>query len=594
MEIKLAETLGYCPGVKRALDTAFKLLARRGGDVFSHGELLHNPPTLELLARKGLKPWRGESRGTVIIRAHGLPPSEIAALKALGLTVSDATCPRVRLVQTLAAKEAGQGRLVIIWGQADHPEVIGLLGHAGDRGRVISGPGEVAGLPEAEAVLLVAQTTQNQDLWPEVAAAVRARWPEALVKDTICEATATRQNQVRKLVERAEALVVVGGRTSGNTRRLAELGQAAGRRTFLTETGADLKPEDFQNISSVAVAAGASASNWQIALVLQTLKAMDRGHSGKFWPRLLRALVLSSLFAALGLAGLALGTGRLLGAEPPFTIFSFFFFLTIALHLTRDLLQSRGQTPRLAGPDRTAFFAKYRRSLRWCAAGSFILCFLAAGLTTGDSLKAPAGLLRAMAFSGLNLVALAGGLAALAHHYVPRPEKPALTRALGKPALLGLGWAGAILWAARPGWDGLRTTLHTAPGPALFAGGLIFAHLFIVAVFSDILGVRGDRIFGRPTLPSSLGAQALRRLLYSFLAAWALGLALAAAWGLVSSALAFFMAVVGPLYNLPLVRLLGQEPGRKPAADLDPPDYCLEALLFGQLPAAGIALWLGA
>jgi len=577
MEIKLAETLGYCPGVKRALDTAFKLLARRGGDVFSHGELIHNPPTLELLARKGLKPWRGEGRGTVIIRAHGLPPDEIAALEARGLTISDATCPRVRVVQTLAAEEAGRGRLVIIWGQADHPEVIGLMGHAGDRGRVISGPEEVAGLPAAETVLLVAQTTQDQDLWPEVATAVLARWPEALIKNTICEATMTRQKQVRDLVENTEALVVVGGRTSGNTRRLADLGLKAGRRTFLTETGADLWPQDFQNIQSVAVAAGASTSNWQIAQVIQTLEALARGHSRKFWPRLMRALVLSSLFAAFGLASLALGTGRLLGTEPPATLFSFFFFLTTALHLTRDLLQSRDQTLRLADPDRTAFFAKYRRSLFWCAAGSFALSFPAAGLTTAAPFD-------------LNLIPLAGGLAALAHHYVPRPERPALTRALAKPALLGLGWAGAMLWAARPGLDGLRTTFETAPGLALFAGGLIFAHLFILTIFSDILGVRGDRIFGRPTLPSSLGDPALRRLLYCFLAAWALGLALATARGPVPPGLALSMACAGPLYNLPLVRHLSPALGHRHPAGLT--GYRLEALLFGQLPAAGLALWL--
>jgi 4-hydroxy-3-methylbut-2-enyl diphosphate reductase len=491
-------------------------------------------------------------------------------LEARGLTISDATCPRVRVVQTLAAEEAGRGRLVLIWGQADHPEVIGLMGHAGDRGRVINGPEEVAGLPAAETALLVAQTTQDQDLWPEVAEAVRARWPEALIKNTICEATMTRQKQVRDLVENTEALVVVGGRTSGNTRRLADLGLKAGRRTFLTETGADLWPQDFQNIQSVAVAAGASTSNWQIAQVIQTLEALARGHSRKFWPRLMRALVLSSLFAAFGLASLALGTGRLLGTEPPATLFSFFFFLTTALHLTRDLLQSRDQTLRLADPDRTAFFAKYRRSLMGCAAGSFALCFLAA--------------------DNLNLIPLAGGLAALAHHSIPRPEKPALTRALAKPALLGLSWAGAMLWAARPGLDGLKTTFQAAPGLALFAGGLVFAHLFILSIFSDILGVRGDRIFGRPTLPSRLSDPALRRLLYCFLAAWALGLALAAALGPVPPALALLMAGAGPFYNLPLVRRLSPGPGRRAPADLA--DYRLEALLFGQLPAAGLALWL--
>ena len=576
MEIKLAETLGYCPGVRRALDAAFKLLARRDGEVFSHGELIHNPPTLELLARKGLKPWRGEGRGTVIIRAHGLPPLEIESLKARGLTVSDATCPRVRLVQTLAAREAARGRLVIIWGQADHPEVIGILGHAGASGRVISGPGEAAGLPPAQAVLLVAQTTQDLELWPEVAAAVLARWPEALIKNTICQATAARQRQVRELVETAEALVVVGGRTSGNTRRLADLGRAAGRKTFLAETGADLRPEDFRNVRSVAVAAGASTSNWQIAQVLQTLKALARDHSRNFWPRLLRALVLSSLFAAVGLGGLALGAARLLGAETPGALFSFFVFLTLALHLTRDLLQSRDQTLRLADPDRTAFFAKYRSGLIFFAV--FTLAFsLAATLLISP---------------GLLLPALAGYLATLAHHYAPRPEKPALARALAKPALLGLGWGAAMLWAVRPSFEGLKITLQSAPGPSLLLGGLIFAHVFVLAILNDVLGVRGDRIFGRPTLLSRLGGPALRRLLHGFLAVWALALAAALATDSrpVPPPLIGLLFLTGPLYNLPLVRRLVPGPGKGKPADL--PDCRFEAILFGQLPASALVLCL--
>jgi len=569
MEILLAETLGYCPGVRRALDIAFKLLARRDGEIFSHGELIHNQPTLELLARKGLRPWRGESRGTVIIRAHGLPPGEKASLAARGLTVNDATCPRVRLVQTLAAQAATRGRLVIIWGQVDHPEVIGILGHAGGQGQVITGPMEVASLPAAEKVLLVAQTTQDLKTWPEVTAAVWARWPDALIKNTICEATLARQNQVRELVRTAEALVVVGGRTSGNTRCLADLGLKAGRPTFLTETGIDLKPEDFLKFSTVAVAAGTSTSNWQIAQVIQALKALARDRSRDFWTRLWRALTLSSLWAAFGLAGLALGVARLLGAVPPATIFSFFFFLALALHLIRDLLQSRDQTLRLADPDRTAFFAKYRHSLVVFAAGALALSLLAAQLT------AP----------GLLLVAGAGGLAVLAHHYAPRPEKPALIRALAKPILLGLSWAAAMLWAAHPSLDGLMTIMGANPGLVLFAGGLVFAHIFILSIFSDVLGVRGDRIFGRPTLPSHLSDRALRRLLHGFLAVWALGLATA---GPLATAGLLFLS--GPLYNLPLARRLVPGPGCRGSVDL--PDFRFEVLLFGQLPASAFILWL--
>ncbi|MDR3038702.1 MAG: 4-hydroxy-3-methylbut-2-enyl diphosphate reductase [Candidatus Adiutrix sp.] len=576
MEIKPAETLGYCPGVRRALDAAFRLLARRSGAVYSHGEIIHNAPTLELLARKGLKTWRGESDGTVIIRAHGLPPDETAALRARGLTVSDATCPRVRLVQTLVSREAARGRLVIIWGRADHPEVIGLLGHAGGRGRVVAGAAEVAGLPEAEAALLVAQTTQDMEKWPEVAAAVRARWPEALLKNTICAATEERQRQVRELVREADALVVIGGRTSGNTQRLADLGRRAGLPTILAETGADLEPGAFRGINTVAVAAGASTSNWQIAQVLQALRALDRDHGRNFWPRFLRALVLSSIFAALGLAGLAWNAGFLLGAQPPATVFSFFFFLTLALHLARDLWQSRDQTLRPADPDRAAFFAKYRRSLTFFAGLAFALSLAAAGLT------AP----------GLALVALGGGLALLAHQFAPRPEKPALSRALAKPALLSLGWASAIIWAARPDPAGLWFTFRVAGGPALFTGGLIFGHLFVLAILSDILGVRGDRIFGRPTLPSILGDQALRRLLHSFLSAWTLALALAAALG-APPLLAALMFLSGPGYNFFLVRRLRPEPGRRGAAGPELYGFQFEAAMFGQLLAASLlaGLW---
>jgi hypothetical protein len=134
--------------------------------------------------------------------------------------------------------------------------------------------------------------------------------------------------------------------------------------------------------------------------------------------------------------------------------------------------------------------------------------------------------------------------------------------------------------------------MRAAPGLAIFAGGLIFAHIFILTIFNDILGVRGDRIFGRPTLPSNLSGPALRRFLYFFLAAWVLGLVLAAnARVPVPPLLAFLMFCTGPLYNLPLVRRLSPGPGQKPAADLDLPAYRLEALLFGQLPAAGLILW---
>ncbi len=579
MKIQLAKTLGYCLGVRRAMDMAFGRLSRRHGRVYSHGELIHNGPALELLAQKGLARWAGEGEGAIIIRAHGLPPAELEALAATNLEIEDATCPRVRRVQRLVAREAARGLLVIIWGQARHPEVVGLLGHAGARGRVVAGPEDVAGLPEAGRVLLVAQTTQDRSRWPEMAAAVRARWPEAQVKNTICEATETRQAEVRRLAGEVEALVIVGGRTSGNTARLADIGRRAGLPTLLVESAADLEPAALAGVETVGLAAGASTSLWQIAQVLQALQALARSRRGaaSFGPRLLRALVLGGLFAALGPAALAVTAGALLGAPWAPLLFTFFFFQASALRLFQDFFQSRSRSQALAlqvgDPDRTAFFAKYNRPLKIFAIVAALLAALAAGLAGP---RAGAALVLTW-------------LAALVYQFLPRPQgRPSLPRTLAGPTLWAGGWAALLVWINLPpapgaaAWAGLW--------PALFTGGALFGYLFVVAVLGDVLGVQGDRIFGRPTLPTVFGEKAARRLVTAFLAVWALGLALGAAQGWLPG-LAWGLIAAGPLYNFFLLRPLFPDPARD---DLSPSLHGVrfEALRHLPLALTGLAAWL--
>jgi|GEM_PF-398678 len=591
MKIKLAGTLGYCLGVRRAMETAFQRLSRRGEKVFSHGELIHNGPVLDLLALKGLKPWEGQQEGSVIIRAHGLPPDQLAALKALepgGLKVLDATCPRVRRVQILVAREAARGRLIIIWGRADHPEVIGLAGHAGGQARVVGGPDEVAGLPTSDKVMLVSQTTQEVAGWPEIAAAVRARWPEALIKNTICQATEDRQRDLRRLAEEVEALVIVGGRGSGNTARLAEIGRQFNRPTFLVETAADLNPADFKGVGSVGVAAGASTSAWQIAQVLQALRAMARSRAdfGFFWPRFLRVAVLSSLFAALGLAGLALAVCALMALSPTPVIFSFFFFLAAALHLFRDLYQyqyqsqgrgaSRSQALRIGDPDRSAFFAKYGRPLSIFTLICALMATLAAYLA-----GPPAPLILALVW-----------LAALGHQFMPRPGgRPSLGRTLLGPILLGAGWGSMLVWAVSTMGSGAWLPTDLDLPAAVLAGGAVFGHLFVLAVMGDVLALQGDRIFGRPTLPTVFGEKAARQLLTAFLGGWALWLSLGWALDLLPP-LAGLMIISGPLYNLLLLRPLFQSQGE----GLNPAlfGFHFEALMYGQLLLTGLGagLWI--
>lgn len=580
MKIKLARTLGYCPGVKRAMDMTFGLLARRNGKVYSHGILIHNRPAMELLSQKGLRLWQGEDKGTVIVRAHGLPPDELAVLYALGLTVSDATCPWVHLVQRLVAEQAALGKMVIIWGQANHPEVIGLMGYAGAAGRVVATAEEIADLPAVEEVVLLSQTTQNLAKWPKISAAVRDRWPNALLKNTICEATKLRQKEVLRLAKEADALIIIGGKTSGNTASLAYIGHQTGLMTRLVETIADLNPDDFNEVKTVAVAAGTSTSSWQIAQILQTLRILARSQENlsSFWSRFLRVLILSSVIAALGLASLAVCASLLMGFKPPLLFFSFFFFQILALYISQDIFQSRNQALRLTDPDRIAFFAKYHNYLILLTLTSAFMAF-ATALMVGPPLI---------------IISLSGWLTLIAHQFTPRPMQPTLSRALAKPGLLALSWTLAIIWAAQPP----TTTSDSFSFPAnlnlaaLSASGIVWAQVFILAILTEVLGVQGDRIFGRPTLPTILGEITLKRFLNAFLVIWAGGLTIGWVLGALPS-LALGLIFSGPLYNYFLLKLIFSKPERRklnPVLD----GFLFEALIFNQLLLTGLTTFLWA
>lgn len=576
MKIKLARVLGYCPGVRRAMDTAFARLARRSEKVYSHGELIHNGPALELLAKKGLCLWQGEKEGAVIVRAHGLPPQELALLCDSGLLVEDATCPRVRLVQQLVARQAALGYQIIIWGKADHPEVVGILGYAGERSTVVANEEEVADLPAAGKVCLVSQTTQDISQWPCMVEAVKARWPEAVIENTICEATEVRQAEVRRLAGEVEALVIIGGKTSGNTARLVDIGLQAGLKTILVEGVEDLEPSDFVGLEKIGVAAGASTSIWQISLILQALRALARsGHGfGNFWSRLLRVLVLGNLWAALGLASLSWVVCLLLESAPEAIVFSFFFFQVLALHLFWDLFhhrsRSQGLTLKVGDPDRLAFFDKYRVELKILLVISSILGGLAAAL------------------AGYRVLGLWGltWLVVLVFQFAPRPQvRASLSRTLAAPMLLAGGWAVAMVWSNLPSGTGWSWV------PALFCLGTVWGYIFILALLVDVLGVQGDRIFGRPTLPTVLGEKYTRRLITTIIILWSLVLVTGAATGWLSS-LAWLLIGTGPIYNLFLLQFIFTNAARQ---DLSPGlhGYYFEALMYAQLVLTGLAtvLW---
>ena len=264
----MARTAGYCWGVKRAIDIAMDIAKEKKGEtILTHGPLIHNPQAVDLLKQKKVRPLNaGEipDGGTVVVRAHGVSPQTRSEIKGWGVTLKDATCPIVAHVQGSIKKYARKGYSTVIIGEKGHPEVIGLLGFTEGRGHVVGTEEQVRALPDMNGVNVVAQTTTNTLDYEKIVAALRSRFPDCVVTNTICHDTIDRQDELVSLAESVDAIVVVGGHNSGNTQRLAEISRTFGKPTWHVETEDELDVEAISKHEDVGVIAGASTPSWMI------------------------------------------------------------------------------------------------------------------------------------------------------------------------------------------------------------------------------------------------------------------------------------------------------------------------------------------
>jgi 4-hydroxy-3-methylbut-2-enyl diphosphate reductase len=230
MEIKLAKTAGFCMGVRRAVDTVLDVSQHETGKrIYTYGPLIHNPQTIELLKKRGITAIKSideisdRNNALLVIRAHGIAPDERRKIKESGVKIIDATCPKVGYVQAIIKKHAALDYTVIIAGDREHPEVDGLWGYTEGRGIIVSTVEDAEKLPAMEKVCIVAQTTQDSDHYRRIVQKIQKKSPQAVVFNTICSSTERRQEEIIALASEMDALFVVGGKNSANTRRLAYL-----------------------------------------------------------------------------------------------------------------------------------------------------------------------------------------------------------------------------------------------------------------------------------------------------------------------------------------------------------------------------------
>ncbi len=278
--IVVAPYAGYCYGVERALRLAEEAGVTLSPPIYTLGPLIHNPSVVERLARGGIAAvddLEQIERGTVIVRTHGVDPKVVAAARARGLAVIDATCPFVTVAQQKAEMLRDKGYVPVILGERDHPEVVGLAAWAG-AGAVLVQDAEELRLSEVrnKRVGVVVQTTQTRDNLARLAARLAPVARETLVFNTICDATGKRQAAAQKLAGEVDAVIVVGGRNSANTTRLASLCRSIQPRTWHIETAAELEAGWLSGAVRVGVTAGASTPEEEIEAVVARIRELTQ------------------------------------------------------------------------------------------------------------------------------------------------------------------------------------------------------------------------------------------------------------------------------------------------------------------------------
>lgn len=271
MKIIRASVLGFCFGVRRAVELAEKALAENSGKkVYSLGPLIHNENALRSLEEKGLhivdeSEIEGLEKGSVvIIRAHGVAPSVTNALERRGCVIIDATCPRVKASQKMVERYSSQNDYVVLTGDRNHGEVIGIAGYAGENFSQIQDfeeakNFEISGSEGAteKNVILLSQTTYSPKEFEKIENLFRQKFHNIAVMNTICPATNERQQALLELCQQVEGVLVVGGKNSANTKRLYQTAAANCKLAAHIQSAFEI-PEEFFALDKVGITAGAS------------------------------------------------------------------------------------------------------------------------------------------------------------------------------------------------------------------------------------------------------------------------------------------------------------------------------------------------
>ena len=482
-------------GVRRAVDIVLEIARHENGrHIYTYGPLIHNPQTIELLKSRSITPVDSvdeipdRENAILIIRAHGIAPTERKKIKESGIKIIDATCPKVGYVQAIIKKHTALNYTVVIVGDKEHPEVDGLLGYTGGRGITIGTPDDVSKMPSLEKVCVVAQTTQDSEDYKNIVDKIKDLYPQAIVFNTICSSTKQRQEEVVAMSREMDAMFVVGGKNSANSRRLADLALKQNTPTFHIETATEIGNINLDPYDRIGVSAGASTPNWIIDRVMERVSE-DQNRKLKKVGSLLNLWMLAiktDVYSALGAGCLSLACMVLQNIPlsiSPIMIASFF---TYAMHVLNRLI-SRKPPVGFIGSFREETYLRHEKFYLYSA----IVCVVASLLLALSIGIIPFTFLFVMALAGIlyNMKILPGGW-----HFQSLKDLPG-----SKNIFMAIAWGSVT--AIIPSLNN-DYSIHAG---LIVAFAFTFVVVFIRSAMSDILEIQSDKLIGRETIPVLFG-----------------------------------------------------------------------------------------
>lgn len=275
MRVHIAAACGFCYGVRRAVELA----AQAEAGTHTLGPIIHNPQLVDSLSEKGVTPVNSLEEvadgSRLLIRSHGVGPDVYDEAEKRRLHIVDATCPHVKKAQQDARKVINAKKVLVIIGEKDHPEVISISQWGGNRAIIIDKVEEAEEIPYCETMGVVVQTTFSQSRFKQIESVLAGKTGHLDVYMTICAATRQRQEAAVELAGKVDAMIVIGGRNSANTGRLAQVCAEQGCPTYHVETAAEINPDDFAGMHDIGVTAGASTPDWIIQEVVKMMEDLQ-------------------------------------------------------------------------------------------------------------------------------------------------------------------------------------------------------------------------------------------------------------------------------------------------------------------------------